>query len=80
MLEGYEQFREFDYGSLRLIEVLRALRYIRYAAWITSRWDDPSFPKAFPQFGTEVYWQNQLNDLREQVAILQEDGQPAAWH
>ncbi|HET6344252.1 MAG TPA: serine/threonine protein kinase, partial [Myxococcota bacterium] len=42
MLEGYEQFRAFPRASLRLVEGLRALRYVRYAAWVASRWEDPS--------------------------------------
>ena len=32
-LEGYETFRRFDYKSLRLIEPLRAMRFIHYCAW-----------------------------------------------
>ena len=44
LLSGYREFREFNDSSLRLIEVLRALRYIHYSAWIARRWDDPSFP------------------------------------
>jgi Ser/Thr protein kinase RdoA (MazF antagonist) len=73
MVEGYEMFRPFNHRELRLIEVLRGLRYVRYAAWISTRWDDPSFPRAFPHFGTEVYWQGQINDLYEQLAQLSED-------
>lgn len=72
LIKGYEQFRKFDHSSLRLIEVLRALRYLRYAAWIAARWSDPSFPRAFPHFGTELYWQGLLNDLYEQYAQLQD--------
>lgn len=71
LLAGYEEFRRFDRRSLRLIEVLRALRYVRYAAWILSRWDDPAFPRAFPQFGTEVYWEAGLRDLMEQVGQIE---------
>jgi Ser/Thr protein kinase RdoA (MazF antagonist) len=74
MLEGYEQFRPFDRRSLPLIEALRALRYVRYAAWIASRWDDPAFPRAFPDVGTERYWQAQLADLHDQLALLHESG------
>lgn len=70
MVTGYEQFRPFDHASLQLIEILRALRYVRYAAWIAQRYDDPSFARAFPDFGSEMYWQRQLNDLYEQIAII----------
>ena len=70
-LEGYEQFRLFDPAELMLIEPLRALRMIHYMAWIARRWDDPAFPPAFPWFGTPRYWEEQLNDLREQVEALE---------
>lgn len=70
MITGYEQFRRFERPSLRLMESLRGLRYVRYAAWIASRWEDPSFPKAFPDWGTEVYWQRQINDLYEQIRTV----------
>lgn len=70
-LRGYELFREFDHASLRAIEALRGLRYIRYAAWIARRWEDPSFKRAFPEWGTERYWESQVADLYEQIRLLQ---------
>ncbi|MEO1170916.1 MAG: serine/threonine protein kinase [Myxococcota bacterium] len=70
-LRGYELFREFDHGSLRAIEALRGLRYVRYAAWIARRWEDPSFKRAFPDWGTERYWEGQVADLYEQIRLLQ---------
>ena len=66
-LKAYRQFRDFDTSWLRLIEPLRALRYIRYAAWIARRWDDPAFPAAFPHFGTVQYWEEETADLEEQL-------------
>jgi Ser/Thr protein kinase RdoA (MazF antagonist) len=76
MLRGYEEFRAFDDSTLSLIEVMRALRYVRYAAWVAARWDDPAFQRAFPHWGTEAYWQGQLADVHEQLAVLEaEDGQ-----
>ena len=71
LLEGYEQFRDFDRRTLGLIEVLRGLRYVRYAAWIARRWEDPSFPRAFPDWGSDRYWEGQVADVYEQVALLQ---------
>lgn len=71
MLVGYEQFRPFDRRELPLIEALRALRYLRYAAWIASRIDDPAFAHTFSDFGTEIYWQRLSQDLYEQVGQLQ---------
>jgi len=70
MLEAYETMRPFNYSSLRLIEPLRALRFVHFSAWISARWQDPSFPRNFPQFGTSRYWQEQLLDLREQLQII----------
>ncbi len=70
ILEGYEQWRSFDYRELELIEALRALRMIHFVGWIAKRWNDPAFPRAFPQFGTPAYWREQLMDLDEQLELL----------
>jgi Ser/Thr protein kinase RdoA (MazF antagonist) len=69
-LEAYRIFRNFDASWLRLIEPLRALRFIRYAAWIAKRWDDPAFPAAFPHFGTKSYWEDETADLEDQLAFF----------
>ncbi len=67
LLEGYTTMRDFDRQSLRLIEPLRALRFVHFSAWIGRRWQDPSFPRAFPQFGTDSYWNEQLRDLHDTI-------------
>ncbi len=72
VLAGYEDFREFDYRELLLIEALRTLRQIHYAAWLARRWEDPAFPAAFPWFGTPHYWQDHILALREQIAAMEE--------
>lgn len=72
ILEGYEQFYEFNNSELILIESLRTLRMIHYAAWLAKRWADPAFPIAFPWFNTERYWGEHILELREQLAELQE--------
>jgi Ser/Thr protein kinase RdoA (MazF antagonist) len=72
LLEGYEDFREFDDRELNLLEALRTLRLVHYSAWLARRWDDPAFPIAFPWFGTAKYWQDRILELREQIAALQE--------
>jgi len=69
-LEGYREFRAFDNSWLKLIEPLRGLRYINYAAWIAKRWDDPAFKEIFPHFGTEDYWENETSDLEDQLEII----------
>lgn len=72
LVDGYEQFREFDRGELVLIEPLRTLRLIHYSAWLARRWDDPAFPAAFPWFGSSDYWQGQVQMLEEQMEAMQE--------
>jgi Ser/Thr protein kinase RdoA (MazF antagonist) len=72
LIEGYEQFRPFEHRSLELVELLRGLRYVRYAGWIASRWDDPAFHRAFPQWGTDNYWESQLSDINEQIFLVRE--------
>jgi Ser/Thr protein kinase RdoA (MazF antagonist) len=73
LLEGYEEFREFDRRERHLIEALRTLRLIHYAAWIARRWDDPAFPAAFPWFAAPRYWEERILELREQIAAMAEE-------
>jgi Ser/Thr protein kinase RdoA (MazF antagonist) len=70
VLGGYRQFYDFNPRELHLVEALRTLRLIHYAAWLARRWDDPAFPAAFPWFGTERYWQDRILELREQIALM----------
>ncbi|MBI5516440.1 MAG: serine/threonine protein kinase [Deltaproteobacteria bacterium] len=77
LLEGYEVFRPFPRATLALVEPLRALRYLRHAAWITRRWDDPSFPRTWPEYGSERWWATLVDDLEEQLSRVT-DGAPRA--
>jgi Ser/Thr protein kinase RdoA (MazF antagonist) len=77
LLEGYSQFYDFNPAELHLLEALRTLRMIHYAAWIASRWQDPAFPLAFPWFDTVNYWEGHVLSLREQAALLDEP--PLVW-
>jgi Ser/Thr protein kinase RdoA (MazF antagonist) len=70
LLEGYGQFADFDYRELRLVEALRALRLMHYTAWITRRWHDPAFPRAFPWLAEPRYWEQHVQALLEQRAAL----------
>ena len=76
LLRGYEDFMEFDWRQLRLIEALRTLRMIHYSGWIARRWNDPAFPIAFPWFGGRGYWNEQTTRLHEQLQALTQ--QPAS--
>ena len=72
IIEGYIQFQDFDERELQLIEPLRTLRIIHYAAWLARRWQDPAFPRAFPWFNTDRYWEEHILALREQASLLNE--------
>lgn len=72
LLDGYFEFREFDERELQLIEPLRALRIVHYAAWISKRWEDPAFQQAFPFFAGNRFWDEHILALKEQRARLDE--------
>ena len=72
-LIGYSEFFEFDQRELYLVEALRTMRIVHYSGWIAKRWRDPAFPKAFPWFGTQRYWEEHILTLREQLAALDEE-------
>lgn len=77
LLRGYTEFRRFDARELHLVEALRTLRMMHYAAWLARRWEDPAFKVAFPWFNTHRYWEDHVLALREQAALMEED--PLAW-
>ena len=72
LVDGYNEFHDFDPSQLALIEALRSLRLINYSAWLARRWDDPAFPMHFPWFASERYWADQILTLREQRAAMDE--------
>lgn len=72
LIEGYEEFCDFDKAQLALIEPLRAFRMIQYMAWLSKRWQDSAFQRAFPWFAEERYWEGQVLALKEQLAALDE--------
>ena len=64
-LKGYESLRVFDRDQLRLMPAFRGLRIIYYGAWIARRWDDPSFPKLFPDYDNYIYWAEEVEALEK---------------
>jgi Ser/Thr protein kinase RdoA (MazF antagonist) len=72
LLEGYEDFYDFDWRECALIEPLRTLRMIHHSAWIARRWQDPAFPAAFPWFGTPAFWTHEIQLLRDQLDAMRE--------
>ena len=73
LVDGYDEFAEFDRRELALIEPLRTLRLVHYSAWLAQRWHDPIFPINFPWFGSSDYWKGQVDMLEEQTEAMQAD-------
>lgn len=63
LIDGYETLREFPHHQMSWIPLLRGLRIFNYAAWIARRWEDPSFPRLFPEFNTFRYWAEETEAL-----------------
>ena len=77
LLDGYCEFRDFNARELHLIEALRTLGIMHYAAWLARRWEDPAFQIAFPWFNSQRYWEDHVLALREQISLMQEE--PLQW-
>lgn len=70
LLEGYAEFREFDFAELALIEPLQIMRQVHWAGWVAMRWHDPAFPLAFAQVGEARWWEEHCNDLSAAIDRL----------
>jgi Ser/Thr protein kinase RdoA (MazF antagonist) len=77
LLEGYEQFREFDYSSLQLIEPLRFMRIIYYLTWCARQLDDYDFRANHPDWGSENFWHREIGDIGHQFQVIMEH--KVAW-
>ncbi len=75
-LEGYETFRDFDRRSLRLIEPLRAMRFIHYTAWCALQATEDGLSRVATDFGSRAYWQQEIRDLADQLERIRK--MPAA--
>lgn len=73
ILEGYEQFMEFDDYSLRLVEILRAMRLIYFLAWCSTQSQDYRFQTQFPEWGTMQFWQREIGDLERQWQLIENE-------
>ena len=71
LLEGYGEFRDFDWRELQLVEPLRLMRQVHWAGWVAARWHDPAFPRAFAHVGEARWWESHLNDLAEAQALVE---------
>ena len=72
LLDGYTMFREFNPRELGLVEALRTLRIIHYAAWLDQRSEEPAFQQAFPWLSGNRYWDDHILALKEQSSALDE--------
>ena len=75
-LEGYEMFRPFDRRTLRLIEPLRAMRYIHYLAWCVYQVVEDGLTRVMDDFGTTVYWNREIKDLKDQLETIKKCWKP----
>lgn len=72
LLEGYETFRSFSYESLRLIEPLRAMRFLHYTAWCARQKADGGFSRLAPDWGTPAFWRQEIADMERQRSEILE--------
>jgi Ser/Thr protein kinase RdoA (MazF antagonist) len=72
LLEGYNEFFDFEPRQLQWIEALRTMRIMWYAAWLGRRWSDPAFPRSFTWFNDARYWSDHILELREQMSAFDE--------
>jgi len=71
LLRGYEQFREFEDWTLRLIEPLRAMRIIYFMSWCSHQVNDYKFRSMYPDWGSDAFWQREVADLRVQLVAIE---------
>lgn len=65
IIDGYEELREFPRHQWSWIPLYRGLRIIYYAGWIARRWEDPNFPRLFPQYHSYSYWAEEVEALEK---------------
>ena len=66
-LEGYETFHHFDRKSFRLIEPLRAMRFLHFIAWLTHQYIADGSAPIVSGFGSTEYWETEIEDLTDQL-------------
>lgn len=72
LLEGYETFHDFDRGTLKLIEPLRAMRFIHFTAWCARQKADGGFARLAPDWGTTAFWRQEIHDLEKQYQEIED--------
>ena len=70
ILEGYEQFCDFDRRTIALVEPLRFMRHIYFLSWCSIQRQDPGFDQRFPGWGSRAFWLQETEDLSAQLLYL----------
>jgi len=72
LLEGYELFAEYDDAQTRLIEPLRAMRFLHYAAWCARQKADGGRGLVGDDWGGVEFWRRELADLQRQSQDIED--------
>lgn len=72
LLDGYETFFAFDWASLSLIEPLRFMRFLHYAAWCARQAADGSIERLAPGWGTPDFWRKETDALAAQAQEIED--------
>ena len=72
LLEGYDTFAEYDDAQTRLIEPLRAMRYLHYAAWCARQKADGGRGLLTAEWGNADFWRRELADLQRQAQDIRD--------
>ncbi len=75
-LEGYEMFHRFDKRTCRLIEPLRAMRYIHYLAWCGYQVVEDGRTMIISDFGSQPFWQREIAELEDQIERIRDTRNP----
>lgn len=72
LMDGYSDFRPADFSSLSLVEPLRAMRMVYFLAWCGRQREDFSFRRHYPDWGSELFWENEIRDLENQLQEIRD--------
>lgn len=72
LLKGYEVFTEYAAAQTHLIEPLRAMRYLHYAAWCARQKTDGGRGLLPAGWGTADFWRRELADLQRQAQDIED--------
>ncbi|HET7839360.1 MAG TPA: serine/threonine protein kinase [Rectinemataceae bacterium] len=79
IVEGYEDFMEFDRRELALIEPLRFMRMVYFLAWRSRQREDLWFRESFPDWGGKDFWRLEIGDLRDQAELVEASLASGGW-